>query len=245
MLTELAVIFVALALGGLLKGATGAGAPIFAVPAMAAAVDVRFAIVVMLVPNLVSNAWQIWLYRNDRPPSRFLVPLLVMAGIGAAIGTWLLTALAAEALLVTLALVVYGYVALRLARPHFAVSMAAATRLAAPVGLISGILQGAAGVSAPVSITFLNAMRLSRPVFILSISLLFEVMVVVQIPSLTIAGLVTPERALYSVLALIPVTLAMTVGGVIGKRMSPQTFDRVILIALSLIATKLLFDALV
>ena len=42
----------AFALGGTLKGATGAGAPIITIPVIAAFYDVRIAVIIMVIPNL-------------------------------------------------------------------------------------------------------------------------------------------------------------------------------------------------
>ena len=87
---ELAVVFICLACGGILKGATGAGAPILAIPAMAAFHDVRFAIVVMTVPNVITNLLQAWQNRHHRLGAGFLLPFLLSAAVGVVLGTWVL-----------------------------------------------------------------------------------------------------------------------------------------------------------
>ena len=48
-------ILVAFGLGGTLKGATGAGAPIITIPVIAAFYDVRIAVIIMVIPNLLTN----------------------------------------------------------------------------------------------------------------------------------------------------------------------------------------------
>ena len=58
------VAFLSLGLGGILKGATGAGAPLVAVPALALLFDVPTAIAIFSLPNLLSNAWQGWSFRE-------------------------------------------------------------------------------------------------------------------------------------------------------------------------------------
>src|SRR3546814_7645556 len=71
---------------------------------------------------------------------------------------------------------VFLYIACRLARPDWVLDLGIATRLAAPAGFAGGLLQGAAGISAPISITFLNAMRIDRAAFIATISVFFVAM---------------------------------------------------------------------
>ena len=56
----LLTIAIALSIGGFVKGATGSGAPLVAVPIVAAFYDVSMGILVMVIPNIVMNAKQVW-----------------------------------------------------------------------------------------------------------------------------------------------------------------------------------------
>lgn len=242
---ELLIIAACLMAGGLIKGATGAGAPLLAVPAIAAVVDVQFAVAIMVIPNLITNLWQMWQYRAQQPGRRFLVLIVVGGMVGVAIGTWLLTALPTRTLTIGIALVVLIYVAMRLARPHWRIGKRLAEILALPAGFAGGALQGATGISAPVSITFLNAIGLARPVFIFTISTLFVTFVLVQIVALGFVGILTLELAGLSLFAVIPLLGAMPIGAALAKRLPAWMFDRLILILLAGLSVKLLFDAFV
>lgn len=243
-LFEIVVVAICLAAGGVLKGATGAGAPILAVPAMAAFFDVRFAVVVMLVPNLFTNALQAWRFRGELPEAGLMIPLLAGGVAGILAGTYALRSLETETLSLFVAAAVFGYVALRIARPHWALSMARARKFALPAGALAGLLQGATGISAPVSITFLNAIRLGREDFIAAISTFFATFTAVQATAIWLNGLIRPGEVWISLAALVPVTLAMPAGAWLGRRMAPATLDRVILAILTFLAVKLVFDAL-
>lgn len=239
----IAIVF--LALGGMVKGATGAGAPVLAVPAMAMLYDVKLAVVIMMVPNLLTNIWQWWQYRDSLLETRFVVLFAAAGAIGTVIGTWLLATLPQEFLSLTLAAVVFVYVIFRFLRPEWVLSRAAALKLSAPVGVIAGALQGASGISAPVSLSFLNAMRLERPAFIATVSVFFLMMTVTQIPALMALGIMTPILLGVSALALIPILAMMPVGARLAERFSRDVFDRVMLVMLLLLAVKLAFDAVV
>ena len=108
---------------------------------------------------------------------------------------------------------------------------------------MAGVLQGAAGISAPVSITFLNAMRLKRESFIAAISVLFATFSLVQIPVAIATGLVRGNEFVYGLLALVPLSLAMPLGAMIARRMTPSALDRLILAVLCVLAGKLVFDS--
>lgn len=239
---QFAIAFACLAAGGILKGATGAGAPLLAVPALAMMFDVRFAVVVMLVPNLLTNLWQAWHYRRHRLPASFLWVFALAGAAGIVLGTFILAYLPQALLSLLVALAVVFYIALRLARPNWQVAYALASRLNLPAGLIAGMLQGASGISAPVSITFLNAMRLERPVFISTIAVLFAAMTAMQVPALGAFGLLSGPAVVVSLAALVPLLSGMPVGAALARRLSKQSFDRAILILLSVLALKLLYE---
>lgn len=241
---EIAVIVVCLAGGGLLKGATGAGAPILAIPALAAFFDVRFAVIVMLLPNLLTNLWQAIRFRRHLLGWRFMLPLLTGGFVGAGLGTMALKAFDPDLLSLCVAVAVLLYVILRVSRPHWSLPMGPAHWMAAPAGLLAGMLQGGAGLSAPVSITFLNALRLPRESFIATISALFVTFTVIQLAIASTNGLIRENEMFYSLFALVPVSLAMPLGAALARKVSSQVLDRLILAILAALSAKLLAEAL-
>ena len=99
-------ILVAFALGGILKGATGAGAPVVTIPVIAAFYDVRIAVIIMVVPNLLTNIGQLYQFRKTILPSLFTVSFALGGGIGALIGTILLANLSIKILTLSVAFIV-------------------------------------------------------------------------------------------------------------------------------------------
>ncbi len=235
---------VALLMGGILKGATGAGAPIIAIPVIAMAHDVPFAIVILTMPNLISNVWQGWTYRAEALPLRFTASFALAGALGAGLGTVMLANLPSEVLLILVALSVFAYVGFRLARPNWSLPFATAERIVLPVGTVAGMMQGAAGVSAPVSISFLNALKPERGQFVATISVFFVAMVLVQLPLLGWYGFLSWERILWSTAALIPIFAGMPIGTYLTRHISKQAFDRLTLALLFAISVKLVAQAL-
>lgn len=233
----------ALALGGVLKGATGAGAPLLAVPILAMLYDVPLAVAIFTLPNLFSNIWQGWRFREHQVAPALTWGFALAGAAGAGVGSAMLVSLPSDLLLLGVAGAVFLYIAFRLAHPGWVLDLAVATRLAAPVGFAGGLLQGAAGVSAPISITFLHAMRIERLAFIATISVFFVAMAVTQIPLLAVWGVLTPQRALLSAAALLPLVAGMPLGAMLARRFSKEFFDRLILVLLALIAARLVLHA--
>ncbi len=230
-------------MGGVLKGATGAGAPILAVPALTMAFDVRFAVAVMIVPNILTNVWQAWGYRASLLERGFVVRFLAAGVLGAVVGNLLLAWLPPEALSIAVALAVLGYIGLRVLRPSFRLGYTIARRLAFPAGMLAGVLQGATGLSAPASLTFLNAMRLERPQFIATASAFFVAMMLPQVPMLIALGILDGPRFLLGFAGAAVLALGMPVGAWIGRRLPAQVFDKLILGVLGLIAVRILYLA--
>ena len=232
-----------LALGGVLKGATGAGAPLLAVPLLAMLYDVPTAVALFTLPNFFSNTWQGWRYRAYQVNPALTWGFALAGAAGAGVGSLMLVGLPSSQLLLGVAGAVFLYIAFRLARPDWVLDLAVAARLAMPAGFAGGVLQGAAGISAPVSISFLNATRMDRDAFIATISVFFVAMSVVQIPLLAVWGVLTPAKALLSALAILPLIAGMPLGAFLAKRMSKAFFDRLILVLLAVIALRLVIGA--
>jgi len=234
----------ALALGGILKGATGSGAPLIAVPVLVLLYDVPTAVAIFSMPNLLTNAWQSWRNRTHLGPRRLWLGFAAGGLAGAAIGSVLLASLHSGMLVTMVAVFVLCYVVFRLARPSWTLSRTRGEPLAVPVGTVAGILFGTVGMSAPVSITFLNAMRLERGEFVATISLFFFAMGIAQVPLLLTFHILDAPRMALSVLASAPILLAMPVGARLARFLSPRAFDRIILAMLAVIALRMLAGVL-
>ena len=113
-----------------------------------------------------------------------LVGSALGGGIGAFVGTILLINLPIKILTLSVAFIVIIYITLKLIVPSWKLAYQRATKLVFIMGAGGGVLQGSAGLSAPVSITFLNSMKLERNQFIPTISVYFGVMSIFQIPTL-------------------------------------------------------------
>ena len=242
---QFAIVFICLALGGVLKGATGAGAPILAVPALAAVFNVKLAVVIMMMPNLLPNVWQCWRFRADRLPNNFAWIFAVAGAAGAFVGTVMLAALPHETLSLIVAMGVFGYVVLRLTKPGWKLAFQTGMRFAAPAAFLAGILQGSSGISAPVSISYLNALRMKRETYIFTISVFFTAMTLVQLPAQAYFGMLSPLLLGLSLAAVVPILAFMPVGAALARRLSPVAFDRAILLLLTVLAFKLVYEALV
>jgi uncharacterized membrane protein YfcA len=234
-------ILIAFALGGILKGATGAGAPIITIPVIAAFYDVRVAVIIMVIPNLLTNIGQLYQFRKTILPSFFTVSFALGGGIGAFIGTILLANLSIKILTLSVAFIVLVYILLKLIVPSWKLIYKKATKLVFIMGAAGGVLQGTAGLSAPISITFLNAMKLERNQFIPTISVYFGVMSIFQMPTLYYYDFLNFEIIIASLISTIVLLCFMPIGSWIAKSVSKENFDKITLILLAFIAVRIIY----
>ena len=235
------IMTLALAAGAVVKGATGMGLPLIALPVLTTAFGLQHAVGLMAVPLIVTNVWQVWRFRNEArgPRLAFMPWFLVSGAVGIGIGTWALTALPERLLVLALGLLLLGYVGLRLAAPHWSLSLEMARRLGPLAGTGGGILQGATGISSPIGVTFIHAMNLERDAHVFAVSTMFLLFSVVQLPSLWIAGVMRTEWLLQGLLALVPILVFMPLGQWISGKLSRAAFDRMILVFLAVIGLKM------
>lgn len=236
---ELILALAAVGIGGIVKGAIGAGAPVVAIPILSLIFNVPFAVAVMSFPNLWSNVFQGWVHRSHLLPRRFVLSLALSGAAGAVVGTFFLAWLPEKPLVLILAGILVLYLGFRFLRPDWKITQTAADRMVIPVGAIGGMLQGAAGLSAPVSVTFLNAMKLERPTFIATISVFFIAMSLVQVPTLWVLGIMGPDEMRLSLMALIALLGGMPIGSWAARHVSRDAFDKLILALLALVAMRL------
>jgi uncharacterized membrane protein YfcA len=109
------------------------------------------------------------------------------------------------------------------------------------MGSLGGILQGTAGLSAPISITFLNSMKLERNQFIPTISVYFGVMSIFQMPTLYYYNFLNLEIILVSCISTLVLLSFMPIGSWIAKSVSKESFDKITLILLGFIAFRIIY----
>jgi uncharacterized protein len=241
-MTDLVVIVVAMAFGAFLKGLTGSGLPVLAIPVMATFFGVERAVVIMAIPGIVSNSWLMWVHRGHLAETRDLPVLLVTGTVGAVLGTFLLREIDPLYLSLALAGVIVAYIVRFFTRPEAKLAPGVTRVLSWPVGFSAGVLQGATGISGPLVTTYVHSYRMKREAFVLAIATMFQVFSLVQAVSLAALGLFTPDRVREGLLAIVPLAV-MPLGTLLGRRLDRRLFDYAVLVLLAGTACKMVFDA--
>jgi len=242
---EILAIVLAMGFGAVVKSVTGLGLPPVAIPVLAAFVGVEEAVIIMALPSAITNVYQAWNNRTSWSLTRYLPSMLALCVVASIVGTWVFISVDVRVIAVLVASIVFWYAITLLRDPEFALPEKGARRAAGPVAVFGGLLQGSTGMSGSIFAPFLHSLRLPRPAFMLSISLLFCVSSFGQLGGLIALGSYTWELLVQSVLAttLVLVVMAVATPRLVGIR--TRTFDRVVMTVQVATALKLLYDAFV
>ena len=224
---EIAVALAAILLGSAIKSISGMGLPLVSIPIISFVTDLETAVAAVAIPNLLINIAMAWRSRESRAETRDL-PVLGATGVGGGVvGTYALVSFSEAPLVVALIAVVAIYVT------------PAASRQAAPgVGLATGLLQGAIGISGPLIGPWIHCYRLERRAHIFSITTLFALAGAAQLVALLIAGELS-GRWTVSVLGCLPALATVPFGEHLRNRFSSEGFDRFVVATIAVTVTAL------
>ena len=232
-------MIVAFALGGLVKGATGAGSPVIAIPVLTVFFDAKLAVAIMAVPNLFSNLVQIKQFRRSVENLTFSLKLSAFGTLGCLGGTLFFILTSTRMIELLVAIITVLYVVLSFKKNSKKLSQQFAKKMIPPIGLLGGFVQGTCGVSAPIALAFLNAIGMKRAEFIFTISCFFGAMAAIQIVSLSFFNFMTLQLFLLGLLSLAPILLGMSLGDRLTKKISSQSFEKLILVFLILLSLQI------
>jgi uncharacterized membrane protein YfcA len=226
------------------KGAVAFGFPTLATPLFALVVDVKTAIAILILPNLAMDTVQ-----AVRRPGLGAVlrrhAVLYAAGVaGTFIGTFALQQFTDRQALLVLGVFVLAFVALNASRLAFRVHPAWERYLAAPAGLVAGVMGGITNAHGTPLVLYFYALGLDKADFVRAIALAFILYKAAQLVAVIHAGMMTPVLFALSVVASAVALGGFRVGLMVQDRMNQQAFNRAVLYVLAALGAFLVFRAL-
>jgi hypothetical protein len=168
--------------------------------------------------------------------------IFIGVAAGIPVGTFLLRWGEARILLVALGmfLVVVGSIFLATQAPR---SREIQSWIAAPIGLVSGVLTGLFGTGGPPLILYYQLSGVDKAAFRGNLMAIFLLMTTVRVPSYAAFGLISGPRLWSALLVLPAVVLGAVIGNRIHLRIDESTFRRLVSMALVIIGLLLLIPA--
>jgi uncharacterized protein len=232
-------IIFAFVAGGFVKGVIGLGMPFVAIPVISFVADVPTAVGLVAFPSIFPNIVQLWMYRAhaSRPGTAALMSVGTILGTG--VGVSLLVQIDKAVIAQLLGVLLLAYLVLRIVRIDLALSPRRGAQIALPTGILSGVLGGMTGLSAPVTLTYFMALKLSKYEFIFAVSVFFIAIGSAQAFFYVQSGFISHALFVMSALALIPILIGMRIGTWITQYISQVVFERSILGLMALLGLKL------
>jgi len=231
-------------LGGFTKGVVGLGMPLVCVPLLSFVMPTRSAVILMAIPMLLTNAFQlVGGHQVDRVLYR-MWPLLLTLIMGILLGAYFLTSLDSDTLgfvvgTVVLASSLAGLVA------GDRVLRRSTERLASPfVGLGAGLLGGIAGLWGGPAGMYLAALDMTKEEFIASSGAMLGIGSVAFLVSLVIYGAWSPSEFLISCFAVVPAFVGLLIGQVVRHRLPHRHFRRAVLVILAMTGALLVYRSI-
>ena len=231
----------AVVLSGFIQGALGFGFPFIATPMVAMVVDMRTAVIIVLLPTLATVVTTLLTSGPLGPVMRRFWMMPVYATLGALAGTWLFVAAPEAPYQLLLALIIIVYLNLdRLARGDWILIKRHERAFAPLAGTAAGFFEGTANVAAPPLIVYYLALGLSPAMMVQAMQLCFLVGKTTQFTVLTLHGGVSSAQWI-ATLPLCVIAVAAGFGGVrMRDRIDAGAFRKWVKRALAVIALALL-----
>lgn len=227
----IAAVICSLIVAGLLKGIIGVGMPVVALPLLTIFIDVKSATMLLSLPLIFSNLPQAL---EGGKTGRCLVQLMpVILGMipGLLLGVRVLLTLDANIAGIIAGLVIMGIGGVTLLAPKLQLQ----SRLVLPAGItfgfFGGILGGIAAMAGPLVFIYMLAKGLRGKAFTKEASLYLVVSAGLLAIFLTASTQFNWLDLSVSMAATFPVVLGMYVGQHMRDKIAPETFRKLVLIA--------------
>lgn len=237
------IVGLALLIAGFIKGATGLGFPLIATPTIALLLDVRTAVTILIIPNLLMDSAQVM--RDGFPYEiiRRFKTLLAPTIVGVFLGTMVLVKTPLWVLNFCLGAMVLVFVLVSLFKFDFSVSPRQEKFLSPFFGFLSGFLNGVTNAAGPSLAIYLYSLKLEKRTFVKSIATIFITTKLSQLVAVSTWHLFDRHTIKLSALVLLFTLLGFYTGLKAQDRVDQGTFNRGLLSLLTLVGLMLIVRA--
>jgi uncharacterized membrane protein YfcA len=220
----------AMVCGGLIKGALGVGTPLLTVPMMAMVLPPQMAVVMMAMPVIVANVWQVKDAGHPRDTLIRFWPALLALMTGTWIGVKVLKGIDERALLYIVGIAVICFTLLQGSSRKITIP----AHFEKMAGLVfctaSGIIGGLSSMFGPMLILYLVSItNLNKNQFVGTISFFYIVAVVPWVVIMVLVGVLDYPLAMSSSMAVVPLIAGLVIGRSVRTRIEEDLFRKLVL----------------
>jgi uncharacterized protein len=238
------LVGVALLFAAFVKGATGLGFPLIATPTVALLLDIRIAVTILILPNLMMDVTQVFRDGFPYPVVQRFKSMIGLTIIGVFLGTMVLVMLPLWALNLSLGIMVLVFVISNLLKFDFTISPAAEKILSPVFGFISGFLNGMTNAAGPTLAIYFYSLKLEKRNFVKSVATIFVITKATQLIAISTWNLFNWNTITLSIQVVLLTMLGFFAGLKTQDRVNQRTFNRGLLVLLTLVGVILIARAL-
>ena len=232
-------IFTVFFISAFLKSLTGLGFSTICLGFLAALLDIKVAILLVLLPSLASNIIVMWQAGRFSEALKRFWPLYLSAIPGLILGIWFLGSSSNEIPKAILGILLILYGLWGLINGLMTLTKKQETQLATPIGFISGLANGVTGSQIMPIMPYLLSLKLDRDLFVQTINTAFTINSLIMMLGLANLGVITKPMLTLSATGIIPVAVGVYLGGKIRNRIPDDSFRKMVLILFILLGLNL------
>ena len=235
------VILFAVSAGALVKGLSGLGQPMVAVPLMAGFFGVEQSVALMVVPMMLTNMWQLWTFRDHAVAFPDMPVVTAVSVFGVGVGSWILASVPERWLIGLLAVWLGLYLIALVLHYEPRIEGSHGRWLSFAIIWFAGLMQGATGAAGPVVGPYAHALGLRKGAYVFAVSVLFQIFGITQIVALAWHGVLTLDRLYEGALACIPVAVVMPLAMRVSGKFTARGFELMLLAVFVLMEGRLIY----
>jgi uncharacterized membrane protein YfcA len=244
-MNENLIVFAILGLffAGIIKGATGIGYSSCALPFLAAALDIKAAIVLLVAPAMASNAAVLLTTGSLAAALKRFWPLYIATLPGIFAGAALLAVVDKRIPTQILGIVISAYSIQAWLKPSFTLQPGFARAVQVPVGLINGLLTGLTGSQVMPLMPYMMALRLEARLFVQAVNIAVVIASAFLGLGLWVTGTMSAPGLGLSILAVAPALAGVQLGTWARRHIPAEHFRSIVLAVLMFMGVSLLVRA--
>lgn len=227
-------------LAGLVKGATGFGLPVVSVTLLPFFLPIEWALAINSMVIVATNLQQIRQGGHTREGFAAAWPMMAGMTLMVPVGAQFAAGLDAATLTAILGVFVIVFVVSNFIDPGLRTPPAHAQKVGFGMGLVSGVVGGLTSAPGPIFVSYIVSLHLPRPVFMTALGFIMALFGAAAAVSYVWVGVLRSEHILPG-LAAIPFAIGgMWLGNAWAKRLAVDTFRKVVLVLLGVLALLLI-----
>lgn len=215
--------------GGFIKGTTGMGLPLVAVPVAALVVPVPVAVALITVPILLTNLWQ---GRDWRQVTRRVWPLLAVQPFATVAGVAVLAWANPQMVVGLLGALTILFVIMVRFQPAWRMTPRSERWVAPLMGICSGFSGGVSSFFGTPIALYLFMLKLDKDEFVKAIGVTYAYSAAFLLVILAAFGLLGQQLLFWSLLATPVAFFGMWLGRMVRDYLNTETFRKVVLVVL-------------